>query len=172
MKINSQHVAEILDKLRELDPVATEQLLFIKVPVNEQLRQYPDIHFYDDKLTIFGALAGLTSSNADYKNKEDLLEPVLNFFNNLATADNEALKSLILTRVSVNDKIANHPELIVLAKADSNGRPVDPKFGLLGVLNGIVGLLEDGWGRIGVEMDEDDKFYSFIDTQKWRETHS
>jgi len=159
--IHPQYVADLLDTMRRLDPEATEKILLIKVPVNNDLRQHPTIHFYDDKLTIFGALAGMTSTEAPYDNNKADPQPIIDFFNDLLEKDPEAIKGLVNERVSINWDLANNEDLTVIVDKDCDGNNINPRIGFLGVLNGLVGC-EDDWGRIGVEMNFKGKISRFV----------
>lgn len=162
-RINGRYIDNVLNELKMIDPVATEQLLNIKVPTNEKMRAHPTIHFYDDCLTVFGILAGIASEDAPFDEgaKADP-ELVVDFFNRLLSADHEAVSSLIGWRVSVNQKLAEHPNFLVLVDSDKDGNPTNPRIGLLGILNALVGISPSGFGRIGAEFDEEANIHRFV----------
>lgn len=161
-KINSRYVNEVLSELKRLDPVAAEQLLAIKVPTNDKMRTHPTINFYDDSLTIFGILAGMTSNEEPDSEPKADPEKIIDFFNRLLVLDYEAIATLINQRVNVNQELADHPDFLVLANADQDGNPTNPRIGLLGILNALTGVHESGWGRIGAEFDEDANIHRFV----------
>ena len=156
-KIHVKYVDDVLNKLRALDPEAAEKLLLVKVPVNKALRNYPEIHFYDEKLTIFGALAAITSTEVPEDTRDDIVVPIVEFFNSLIIVDPDAITGLISDRVSVNWQLANDRDFTCKVDADINGDPINPEIGLVGVLNGLVGTHENGWGKIGACYTSDGK---------------
>lgn len=79
------------------------------------------------------------------KNKVTLNE-VVDFFNELIEIDPNGITELFLHRVVVNDALANHPT--VQATDDNN-------VGLIGILNGLFGIHDNGWGAF-VFMTEGD----------------
>jgi hypothetical protein len=159
--IHPQYVANLLDTMRKLDSEATEELLLLKVPVNESLRKHPTIHFYDDQLTIFGALAGMTSDEAPYDGNKADPHAIIDFFNSLLTTDHNAIKELIQKRVPINWELAGYNDLTIIVDTDCDGEPSNPRLGILGILNGLVGV-EDNWGKIAVEIDERGKVRRFV----------
>jgi hypothetical protein len=78
--INKSYVSRVLSDMHRLDYDATEKLLLAKVSVNEKLRSHPTVHFYDDKLSVFGAIAGMTTDDAP--NTDQYVDPniIINFF--------------------------------------------------------------------------------------------
>ena len=75
---------------------------------------------------------------------------------------NELLKSdydcngIVLNRTKCNDKIANHPTVQV--HEDEEGSRF---LGLIGIINGLFGINENGMGAICYEIDDDDKIIQF-----------
>jgi hypothetical protein len=162
-RINNRYIDNVLNELKKTDPIATEQLLDIKVPTNEKMRAHPTIHFYDDSLTIFGVLAGLASKDAPFEEgtKADP-ELIVDFFNRLLSADHEAVSTLINHRIKVNKELAEHPDFLVLVNSDKDGKPTNPRIGLLGILNAMAGISPSGWGRVGAEFDEEANIHRFV----------
>lgn len=160
--INSGYVADLLADMRRLDPEATEKILAIKVPVNKKLRAHPTIHFYDDQLTVFGAIAGMTSDTVPRLTDKALRESIIKFFNQILELDPDAIKKLIWERVNINWELAQHPDLFVLVEGDENGNPINPRVGLLGILNGLTGSHDTGWGHVGAEFDEEGNLLRFL----------
>lgn len=70
------------------------------------------------------------------------IDDVIKYLNELVYLDRKAIETLSDFRVDCNEKIANHPTVQVVQK--------DNKFsvGLIGLLNGLFGIREDGWGEI------------------------
>lgn len=89
---------------------------------------------------------------------------VVKYLNELLEADNEAIKSLVQHRVKTNDKMMEHPSICVMCDSDENGNPINPVVGLLGVINGLVGLGQNGWHYIAAEFDEDGNLHRFLET--------
>jgi len=72
------------------------------------------------------------------------IKEVIDFLNELVELDNAAIESLINSRVNCNKAMADHPTVQVRQWPSEEGFEV----GLLGVLNGMFGVNEDGWGGI------------------------
>ncbi len=77
---------------------------------------------------------GISDLNADR---------TVEFLNELVAVDRDAMAALIEARVPCNSGLADHPHVQVQAD-DGNGCVV----GLMGILNGLLGAEEDGFGRI------------------------
>ncbi|MCD6220687.1 hypothetical protein J7K25_00815 [bacterium] len=71
------------------------------------------------------------------------LEEVVAFLNELTKIDRKAMQKLCKTRVKCNKKLAKHPTVQVVK--NKNG---ETKVGFLGILNGLFGIDEKGWGTI------------------------
>jgi hypothetical protein len=85
-------------------------------------------------------------------------EQIINFLNHLVVLDRDAVSALINTRVPCNKQFSEHETVQVLA-----GENETHSVGLLGILNGLCGKDENGWGFIVAEVDEkDDKVERFI----------
>ena len=69
------------------------------------------------------------------------IDHVLEVLNSIVKADPKAAFTLIETRVPCNAVLAEHPTVQVVG-GDT------PTVGLLGIINGILGVYEDGWGPI------------------------
>jgi hypothetical protein len=70
------------------------------------------------------------------------LDEVIDYLNELIETDRPAMAALIANRVPCNPAMANHPTVQV--QAQHGGYLV----GMLGILNGLFGTFEDGWGPI------------------------
>lgn len=93
-------------------------------------------------------------------NNSTSVQEVCDLLNEILRADYECTKTLISHRVKCNTTIANHPTVQV--------QQFDPKqppmVGLLGFLNGLFGIREDGMGAIIMELDDDDIILRFVPT--------
>lgn len=72
----------------------------------------------------------------------ELAKQIIKFLNELNAVDPDAVYALVTTRVACNEALTNHPTVQV----DAEGN--EASVGLLGVLNGLVGTNEAGWGLI------------------------
>lgn len=77
------------------------------------------------------------------------VDEVCSLLNDMLAADYDCTSSLISQRVQCNDTIANHPTIQVQKYKEDEF----PKVGLLGFLNGLFGIREDGMGAICMEVD-------------------
>lgn len=71
------------------------------------------------------------------------LQDAVDLLNGMLKADNHATASFIASHVQCNEELANHPTI----QATGYG-PCAPSVGPLGVLNGLFGIDENGWGGI------------------------
>lgn len=93
------------------------------------------------------------------------IDEVIEYLNELAGLDREAIAKLIDSRVPCNNKIADHPTCQVQEEPD--GIHVVTKVGILGVINGMFGVDKKGRGAIKADyFDVDGKFSSFIREKK------
>lgn len=85
---------------------------------------------------------------------------IIEYLNSLIVLDGSAISQLIDFRVQTNNILANHETVQVLQK----GTEESPEYyiGLLGILNGLCGIDEDGWGFIVAVCDENNKISKFI----------
>ena len=67
-------------------------------------------------------------------------EMVVKFLNDLLASDREAISQLVEHRIPCNNLLAEHPTVQV------SGMP--PLIGMLGIINGMCGVREDGRGFI------------------------
>ena len=83
------------------------------------------------------------------KTRESLtLNQAIEMLNEMVKADPDATLALINTRVACSKELAEHHSIQV----DGS---VDPaRVGFLGVLNGLFGINEQGWGAIAAVIDE------------------
>jgi len=71
------------------------------------------------------------------------VEQTLEFLNEALKTDPDAVQRLFEKKAVCNDAMAGHPTIQVDC-ADKGF----PKFGVLGLLNGLFGIDEKGWGAI------------------------
>ena len=97
--------------------------------------------------------------------KEALADFFIERLNEIAQADPEAMGKLIATRVPCNEALADHPTVQVRAL---KGEP--PAVGVLGLLNGLVGIIEDGprkgYGLITAIVENDGTCRGFRRTEE------
>jgi len=84
-------------------------------------------------------------------NKLQLAQYIVDQLNEIYSHDPEALHALCESRVPCNEALRKHPTVQVLVE----GGGTESRVGLLGILNGIVGIQDDGWGYISAIYDED-----------------
>jgi len=77
------------------------------------------------------------------------VDEVVDFLNELVEIDKDAIARLIATRVSCNESLADHPTVQVMVKDNRF------KVGLLGIINGLFGVDEKGFGAIAFEYSDD-----------------
>ena len=85
----------------------------------------------------------------------------ISFLNELIALDPQAITALVESRVPCNQALADHPTVQVSATT-GNGFSV----GLLGVLNGLFGAREDGWGFITAVFDDNGQITEFKKTER------
>jgi hypothetical protein len=89
------------------------------------------------------------------------IESAVELLNGMLEADRDAITVLITKRVLCNENLANHPTVQV--HDYDNGTP---SVGLLGILNGIFGIYDEGKckgsGPIAVVVEEDGTVLRFI----------
>lgn len=87
------------------------------------------------------------------------VEEMCTVLNRMLKADPEAMRKLVLDRVPCNRALADDPTAQVAEDEDGTFT-----IGLIGVLNGILGIKE-GWGPIAAIIDaEDNSIQSFMPT--------
>lgn len=90
------------------------------------------------------------------------LDEIIELMNELLEIDSQAITELIQKRVVCNEKLANHPTVQV-----SYDKKYDNyKVGLLGILNGLFGTDEDGYGAICINV-QDGKILNFARTEDY-----
>ncbi len=76
----------------------------------------------------------------------------VNLLNEAMGLDPVAIEALIEQRVPCNQALGDHPTIQCLSE-----QPDECLLGMLGILNGICGVDEKGWGPIAAVYDDDTK---------------
>jgi hypothetical protein len=77
------------------------------------------------------------------------IDEAIEILNGLIELARSAMMALISTRVPCNEALANHPTVQVHARGGYYS------VGFLGILNGMFGVDEDGWGLIMATIDDE-----------------
>lgn len=91
------------------------------------------------------------------------IDDVILVLNDLLAADPDAAHALVEQRVKCSEKLANHPTIQVHCLDGQK-----PTVGLLGVINGIFGVDQDGWGPIVAVFEDDGRLVRFQPSQAKR----
>jgi hypothetical protein len=75
------------------------------------------------------------------------VDDVCALLNELLVADYNCVSKLLNIHEECNDKIADHPTVIVTNEQR-------PSIGFIGILNGLFGVRDDGMGPICIELDD------------------
>ena len=78
------------------------------------------------------------------------LDYTINFLNALVEIDEPAMRALIETRVPCGEAMASHRTVQVQAHDGA-----EPVVGVLGILNGLFGVDEEGWGPLTAVFEND-----------------
>ena len=83
---------------------------------------------------------------------KELAERIVGFLNELIAVDEEAVRNLSVLRTPCNRELADHPTVQVLTETSATSWPSDKslrfKVGMIGILNGLCGVDDDGVGPI------------------------
>lgn len=81
--------------------------------------------------------------------------------NEAIQADREAMTAMVETRFACNETLADHPTIQVVQARDP--RHPDQPFlvGLLGIINGLFGVQDNGWGPIAAKLTADGMLMNF-----------
>lgn len=74
---------------------------------------------------------------------------VIEYLNSLLDADAAAVSALFSLRISCGTELAEHPTVQVGTMGGAH-----PLVGFIGILNGLFGADEDGWGFLGAVYEE------------------
>lgn len=87
---------------------------------------------------------------------EALAERVITLLNELVEIDRDAIEKLVNYRVACNRKLGEHPTVQVGIEDDVH------RVGLVGILNGVVGVDDYLNGAVAVEYGKDGKLVRFV----------
>ena len=94
--------------------------------------------------------------NRTHKEKVQLALEVCAYLNELLEADQLTLHRLVETRFRCNSKLLEHPTAQVDA---SNGTPM---IGLLGIVNGLIGVDDNQWGYVSALYGSNHELQKFV----------
>lgn len=82
--------------------------------------------------------------NTEEKMIKEFITPdeAIELLNSAIKADKEAINNLVNSRVACNLELAEHPTIQVGCDIE------ECEVGLLGILNGLFGIADDGWGGV------------------------
>lgn len=92
------------------------------------------------------------------------INEALKILNEAVKRDPDAIKELINARVPCNEVLADHPTIQVAALNDNHfygGTVTRYEVGLLGILNGIFSIDQNGCGYIASETDDSGNLIGF-----------
>ena len=87
------------------------------------------------------------------------IDETIDYLNSLVEADPLAVRAVLCVRIPCNEALADHPSCII-----GGGWPQGYTVGVMGIINGIFGVNEDGYGKIAYTMNEDGSNLRFIRT--------
>lgn len=95
------------------------------------------------------------------RTEQELADYIISQLNEISETDPTAMEWLVDNRITCNKALADHPTVQVHAR---DGIP--PTVGMLGILNGIVGVIGEGerlagFGLIAAVYDGDNNFVGF-----------
>lgn len=102
-----------------------------------------------------GLLGGLESGH-----DPELARKVVRLLDHLIRIDPDGMTALIHARVPCNRAMVDHPSVQVDGEtwtSPSGAKSTCPTLGIIGLLNGLCGSLEDGYGPVSVVLDEKGK---------------
>ena len=80
--------------------------------------------------------------------KQRAVSEAIAVLNEALAADPDAISRLFSMFVNVNEKLAAHPTIQVLIRGDVDRAPRDYYLRPLGLINGLFGTHDDGYGHI------------------------
>lgn len=89
-------------------------------------------------------------------------DQAIELLNDMLETDKEALEKLVNHRVDCNGELAEHETIQVRAYGEYYEKTGKYQVGMLGVLNGIFGMNENGIGQIVMAVDADGDVDSFL----------
>ena len=100
---------------------------------------------------------------SDPRNRVVHAADVVRLLNEAAAIDPKAILALVNARVPCNEALLNHPTIQA-----GRGPEGKPEVGLLGILNGLFGTYDDGWGCIAAELSDEGAPIRFNSLGRWR----
>lgn len=85
-----------------------------------------------------------------------LAKVTIQYLNELIALDREVMHELVEGRVPCNEAIAGHPTAQI--SRDDEGKRV---LGLLGVINGLIGVDKESWGYVAGIFDDNGNLTGF-----------
>ena len=79
---------------------------------------------------------------------------VIDLLNEALKLDSKAISDLIAYHAPCNESLGNHPTIQVAPEG----------VGMLGILNGLFGVSDRGWGSIAVVVEDDGTVVGFEET--------
>ncbi len=79
------------------------------------------------------------------------LRETAEFLNELLKTDPTTINALFNIRIYCNQGLAEHPTVQVGCQGDGKQRTC--QVGFIGILNGLFGIDEKGWGHLALDMD-------------------
>ena len=95
------------------------------------------------------------------------IDDAIALMNEALQADSVCITGLCSMRMACNDGLANHPAIQVLdipMKGTSKRRKDQAVLGFLGILNGLFGVDEKGYGSIAASFGKDGIINKFVRT--------
>lgn len=90
--------------------------------------------------------------------KENItLQETIDFLNELLEIDPSTINSMFSMRMFCNSDLASHPTVQV-----ADPKNWMPYIGFIGILNGLFGTDEDGWGSIAAQYSDNNKIEQFV----------
>ena len=94
-------------------------------------------------------------------NESVTVEQTIKLLNEMLAIDPEATQALIDSRVNCNEALADHATIQVQQYEGDD----HPKVGIIGVLNGMFGIDDEGWGPICCHINDEGKILKFDRTK-------
>ena len=95
------------------------------------------------------------NTKARIMKKSISITDVVDLLNEVCETDAEAMAALCNHRVPCSETLADHPTIQVSGVRHDNGSVTDHKVGLIGLINGLFGVDENGWGYFAANFDDD-----------------
>lgn len=98
----------------------------------------------------FEKLRSIVEENNNMIKESIKLDGTIDFLNSLLTYDREGISKLFESRIECNKKLGDHPTVQVYFDKKQDKDYV----GVLGLLNGLFGIADDGYGAIAMDLDD------------------